>query len=159
MIALFGSDAGEVTREQVSNWLKRDDDPDFERLEGAPMARFLDGFITLRRGERDGPARPPEQHLTNNIVLRKLKIALNLHDTDMLRLLELGDMPIGKPELSALFRRAGHKHYRECQDQLLRKFLVGVQRAYRPESSSEPTPDAGADSAPAAEPDSAPDAE
>lgn len=133
VIAVFGTRDGGVTLEQVRAWLKREGDPDLVPLPNARLIAFLDGFITLRRGERPGPARAPDTKLNNNIVLRKLKIALDLHSDDMLRLLALGDMPIGKPELGALFRREGHKHYRECQDQLLRKFLVGVQREYRPD--------------------------
>jgi uncharacterized protein YehS (DUF1456 family) len=133
VMALFSTEAEQVTREQVCAWLKNDEDPDFVKLDDASMARFLDAFIVLRRGPRDGPPRPTELRLTNNIVLRKLKIALNLHEADMLRLMEVGGLPISKPELSALFRRAGHKHQRHCQDQFLRKFLVGVQREMGPD--------------------------
>ncbi len=133
VMALFSTPDEQVTREQISNWLKHDDDPDFEPLADVPMARFLDAFIVLRRGPRDGPARPPETRLNNNLVLRKLKIALNLHEVDMLRLMKLGGRAVSKPELSALFRREGHKHYRVCQDQFLRKFLVGVQKEFGPD--------------------------
>jgi uncharacterized protein YehS (DUF1456 family) len=133
VMALFSTEEEPVTRAQISSWLKHDEDDDFERLGDAHMARFLDAFIVLRRGPRDGPPRPTELRLTNNIVLRKLKIALNLHEADMLRLMKVGGLPISKPELSALFRRAGHKHYRDCQDQFLRKFLVGVQKELGPD--------------------------
>ena len=133
VMALFSVEGEEVTRAQISSWLKHDDDPDFAPVGDVHMARFLDAFIVKKRGPRDGPARPTETRLTNNIVLRKLKIALNLHEADMLKLMKIGGMPVGKPELSALFRRAGHKHYRNCQDQFLRKFLVGVQKEYGPD--------------------------
>lgn len=132
MMALFAETGDEVTREQISDWLKRDDDPAFRELEDVELATFLDGLIIDRRGRRDGPAPVAEARLTNNIVLRKLKIALELRDDDIVALLKLADVRISKPELSALFRKPGHKHYRECQDQFLRNFLNGLQRKLGP---------------------------
>ena len=135
MIDLFAQGDCAVTREQVSDWLKRDDDPAFKGLKDLEMASFLNGLIVHRRGRRDGAHPVAETHLDNNIVLRKLKIALDLKDVDLLRLITLGGMTLGRPALSALFRKRGHKHYRECQDQILRKFLKGVQLEYHPTSS------------------------
>jgi uncharacterized protein YehS (DUF1456 family) len=68
------------------------------------------------------------------VVLRKLKIAFDLQADEMLSILSLADLSISKHELSALFRRPGHKHYRECKDQFLRNFLQGLQIKYRGES-------------------------
>jgi uncharacterized protein YehS (DUF1456 family) len=61
----------------------------------------------------------------------KLKIALNLKAEDVLEILELAEFRISKHELSAFFRKPGHKHYRECKDQILRNFLQGMQLKYR----------------------------
>ena len=61
----------------------------------------------------------------------KLKIALNLREEDVIRIMELADFVVSKPELSAFFRKSGHKHYRVCKDQILRNFLHGVQLEYR----------------------------
>jgi uncharacterized protein YehS (DUF1456 family) len=74
-----------------------------------------------------------EKRLTNNIVLVKLKIALSLKNEDILKIMELAYIRISKHELSALFRKPGHKNYRECKDQILRNFLKGVQVKYRPD--------------------------
>lgn len=130
MVELFAAGGIDVQREQVRDWLRRDDDPAIKVLYDIQMARFLNGFITHRRGARDGPMPEPESKLNNNLVLRKIKIALELRDIDMLRLITLGGMTISKPELSAFFRKPGHKHFRECQDQILRRFLKGVQLEY-----------------------------
>lgn len=73
-----------------------------------------------------------EQRLTNNIIFRKLKIALSLQADDVLEFLSLAGFKLSKHELSAFFRRPGHKHYRVCKDQVLRNFLQGVQMKYRP---------------------------
>ena len=61
----------------------------------------------------------------------KFKIALNLKAEDVLEIMDLAAFGISKHELSAFFRRPGHKHYRACKDQILRNFLKGVQLKYR----------------------------
>jgi uncharacterized protein YehS (DUF1456 family) len=131
MIAVFGLADCQVTREQISDWLKKDDDPAFRKCSDAQLAIFLNGLIVDRRGKKEGAQPTPEQRLTNNIVFRKLKIALDLKAEDILEIMALSDMRISKHELSALFRKPGHKHYRECNDQILRNFLNGLQLKYR----------------------------
>ena len=61
----------------------------------------------------------------------KLKIALNLKSEDVLEILQLAEFQLSKHELSAFFRKPGHKHYRDCKDQVLRNFLKGLQMKYR----------------------------
>lgn len=133
IIALFGSGGQQVTRAQISDWLKKDDDPAFQACNDKQMATFLNGFINFKRGKKEGPQPTPEKRLTNNIILLKLKIALNLKAEDILGIMELADFPIGKAELSAFFRNPGHNHYRACKDQILRNFLKGMQLKYRPQ--------------------------
>jgi len=88
-------------------------------------------LINDKRGKKEGPQPEPEQRLTNNIVFRKLRIALNLKAEDILEIMDLANVSISKHELSAFFRRTDHKHFRECNDQILRNFLKGVQLKYR----------------------------
>jgi uncharacterized protein YehS (DUF1456 family) len=130
MIEIFGLAEIEVTRAQVSNWLKKDDDPDFQSLNDKQLATFLNGFIINNRGKKEGKQQKPEKKLNNNIILRKLKIALDLKDTDVLEVLRLGGIRISKHELSAFFRNPTHSHYRLCKDQILRNFLYGLQEKY-----------------------------
>jgi len=130
MIELFGLAGFQVTRAQVSDWLKKDDDPEFKELDDEHLAAFLNGLIVDRRGKKEGPQPEPEKQLNNNIILRKLKIALNLKDEDIIGVLELVKFRLGKPELSAFFRNPGHQHYRACKDQILRNFLHGIQLKY-----------------------------
>lgn len=136
MISLFALAGETVTREQVSSWLKKDDHDDYKGLKDYLMATFLNGFINDKRGVKEGEPAPIEKELTNNIILRKLKIALNFVDDDMLAVMELADFRISKPELTAFFRRPGHKHYRICKDQILRNFLQGLQIKYRDSKES-----------------------
>lgn len=127
MIAVFAQADRDVTREQISAWLIQDDGPDSVEYTDAMFATFLNGLINQKRGRKDGPQPERDDTLNNNVVLRKLKIAFDLQADDMLSILALADMSVSKHELSALFRRPGHKHYRECKDQFLRNFLHGLQ--------------------------------
>jgi uncharacterized protein YehS (DUF1456 family) len=131
MIAIFDLADYTATREEISDWLKKDDDPAFKNCNDTKMALFLNGFINKRRGKREGAQPKPETRLNNNIIFTKLKIALNLKAEEIIEILALAGFHIGKHELSAFFRRPDHKHYRECKDQILRNFLKGVQLKFR----------------------------
>ena len=137
MIAIFGLADHLVTREQISGWLKKDDDPAFQKCSDTTLSIFLNGLINDKRGKKEGSQPEPEKHLTNNMVFMKLKIALKLKAEDVLEIIVLADLSISKHELSAFFRKPGHKHYRTCQDQILRNFLKGLQLKYRPNTVSE----------------------
>ena len=132
MTTLFGLADYQVTREQISNWLKKDDDPAYQKFDDTQLAIFLNGLINDKRGKKEGAQPELEEHLTNNIIFMKLKIALNLKAEDILEIMGLVNFRLSKHELSSFFRRPEHKHYRECKDQILRNFLKGVQLKYRP---------------------------
>ena len=131
MIKMFALADLEVTRTQVSDWLKKEEDPDFQKCSDRELAIFLNGLINDKRGKKDGPQAEPESRLSNNIIFRKLKIALNLQADEVQTLVNQGDFNISKHELSAFFRKPENRHYRECKDQVLRNFLKGVQLKYR----------------------------
>ena len=133
MVALFALADHQVTREQISSWLKKEEDDDYVNCTDTQLAIFLNGFINDRRGKKDGPQHAPEKRITNNIILTKLKIALNLRTEDIIALLASVDLRIGKAELSAFSRKPDHKHYRVCKDQIIRNFLQAIQIKYRVE--------------------------
>ncbi|HHJ80290.1 MAG TPA: DUF1456 family protein [Candidatus Tenderia electrophaga] len=132
MIELFALADYEVSREQISDWLKKEDDPAFKKLNDIKLAIFLNGLIVDKRGKKDGPSPKPEKRLSNNMIFRKLRIALNMKDDDILAILALAGLSMSKSELSAFFRKPEHKNYRECKDQVVRNFLTGLQLKYRP---------------------------
>ncbi len=132
MIDVFGLADLQVTRSQISDWLKKEDDPAFQECSDALLAVFLNGLINDKRGKKEGPKPSPEQVLTNNIIFRKLRIALDLKTDDIIEIMGLTDVRISKHELSAFFRKPDNRHYRGCKDQVLRNFLKGVQKKYRP---------------------------
>jgi len=130
MIEIFGSANYQVTRAQISDWLKKDDDPAYQDLSDIQLAIFLNGLINVKRGKKEGEQPNPEKRLNNNIIFRKLKIALNLKDDDILEILQLVNLRISKHELSAFFRNQNQNQYRPCEDQILRNFLHGMQLKY-----------------------------
>ncbi|MDQ6969021.1 MAG: DUF1456 family protein [Mariprofundus sp.] len=136
MIELFASGGLEVNRTQISAWLKKDDDPAMQECFDVTLAAFLNGFINAKRGKKDGPQPKPETELNNNLIFRKLRIALNLKDDDIITMLKSVGLVIGKPELSAFFRRYDHKNRRHCKDQVLRNFLHGMQLKYHETQST-----------------------
>jgi uncharacterized protein YehS (DUF1456 family) len=131
MIELFSMANLEVTRSQVSNWLKKDSNPLYQEMTDNQLAYFLNGLINSKRGKRAGDEMVPEKQLNNNIIFRKLKIALNMRDQDIIETLSLVDLRIGRPELNAFFRNPKHRQYRECKDQFLRNYLHGIIKKYR----------------------------
>lgn len=130
MIELFDLAGKKVTRAEVSDWLKKEDDEEFKNLNDQQLASFLNGLIAMNRGKKEGEEPIAEKKLNNNIIFRKLKIALNYRDEDILNVYELMNFQISKHELSAFFRKPEHQHYRLCKDQFLRNFLQGLQLKY-----------------------------
>jgi uncharacterized protein YehS (DUF1456 family) len=130
MMEIFGFADLDVTRAEISDWLKKEDDPAYKDLDDHTLAIFLNGFIIDRRGKKEGPQSVAEKRMNNNMVLRKLKIALNLKDEDMLEILGQVDRNISKHELSAFFRNPNQEQFRPCKDQILRNFLHGMQIKY-----------------------------
>jgi uncharacterized protein YehS (DUF1456 family) len=132
MIKTFAEGGLSATREHISDWLKREDDLAYKECPDVMLAAFLNGLINLKRGKREGEQPAPEERLTNNNIFMKLKIALNLQAEDILEMMNRSAFRLSKHELSAFFRKADHKHFRKCQDQVLRHFLKGLQLTHRP---------------------------
>ena len=131
MVALFASAGLETTRTQVCDWLKKESDASHIEIKDKELAAFLNGFINDKRGKKDGPQMRPEDRLNNNIIFRKLKIALNLTDVEILSIMDLADLRMSKHELSSFFRKPSQRQYRKCNDQFLRNFLYGMQLKYK----------------------------
>ena len=124
---------GEVSRDEIVAFLKKEDEDGYQACGDAVMARFLNGLVTYKRGKDDG--RPPqavEVPVTNNTVLKKLRVAFELKDGDIIALLQRTGLNVSKTELSAFFRRPDHRNYRECGDQLLRYLLKGLGSRSQP---------------------------
>jgi len=117
---------GEITQPKINAYLKKEDEPGFEECPREIMGYFLNGLIYYKRG-RDNSLPPLILDLpTNNIVLKKLRVAFELKDEDILQMMKNVGFEISKSELSAFFRKEGHLNYRQCGDQFLRNFLKGL---------------------------------
>ncbi len=117
----------ETVRAEVDSWLKRDDEAGFTELSDRDLCGFLDGLIIERRGARpDGVVPVPLEFLSNNEILKKLRIALELRDDDINAIFEAAEFVVTKAELGSFFRKEGHRNYRKCPEQVLRKFIAGM---------------------------------
>ncbi|MFY2763489.1 DUF1456 family protein [Arenimonas sp. MALMAid1274] len=132
-ITRLADPAFELERADLQAYLKKEGEDGFVECPPAVLAHFLDGLVVEYRGPSDSATpRPVEKRITNNLVLKKLRVAFEMKDVDMHQVFAEAGFPISKPELSALFRQPGHKNYRACGDQLLRNFLKGLTLRFRP---------------------------
>jgi uncharacterized protein YehS (DUF1456 family) len=116
-----------VPLDDVKSYLLNEEDPGYLKCDDEVMAHFLDGLVYFKRGKDDSrPVVPFEFPITNNVVLKKLRVAFALKEEDMHEILTLAGFKVARGELSALLRKKGHINYRECGDQLLRNFLKGL---------------------------------
>jgi uncharacterized protein YehS (DUF1456 family) len=117
----------EIDQAEVAGYLKKDDEEGHVPLRDVVMAHFLDGLVFFRRGKDESlPPRPVEERVTNNTVLKKLRVAFELKESDMHDIMQAAGFAISKPELNALFRKPEHANFRVCGDQFLRNFLKGL---------------------------------
>ena len=124
LAAPFGE---QVEADLLEAYLKKEDEDGFQACPDRYLARCLDGLIIQRRGRDESRPLPPlELPSSNNMILKKLRVAFELKEEDLHAILDSVDFPVSKPELSALFRKPGHSNYRTCGDQLLRNFLKGL---------------------------------
>ncbi len=121
-----------LDKDDVRPLLLKEDEPGHVACSDSVLAHVLDGLIVHRRGRDERQAaRPVEARISNNVVLKKLRVAFELTDVDMHQIFADAGFPISKPEMSALFRQAGHRNFRPCGDQLLRNFLKGLTMRVR----------------------------
>jgi uncharacterized protein YehS (DUF1456 family) len=134
MVDIIQLSGKKITVDELSPLLKKEDEEGFMACDDELMAHFLDGLVYFKRGKDDSrPGQPFELPITNNIVLKKLRVAFELKEDDMHTIMNSVDCPVSKPEMSALFRKVGHSNYRACGDQFLRNFLKGLTLRVRGE--------------------------
>jgi uncharacterized protein YehS (DUF1456 family) len=135
MIGIFKLAGHVISESAVIDIQKRENHAGYAACSDRELELFLDGLIIQNRGKKETaepePAVKPEAPLSNNMVLKKIRIALDFKENDMLEMFKLSGFEVTKPELSAIFRKQGHKHYKVCGDQMLRNFLQGLSVHFR----------------------------
>jgi uncharacterized protein YehS (DUF1456 family) len=121
-----------VSEQEITAVLKKDDEPGYQDCPDDLLAHALDGLVYFKRGKDESrPAPALELPVSNNQVLKKLRVAFELKDEDIHAIMRSVDFEVSKPEMSALFRKAGTSNYRVCGDQFLRNFLKGLTQRLR----------------------------
>lgn len=118
---------GEVSAADLVALLKKDDEEGYRECGHELMARFLNGLVIYKRGNDERRPPPPvEVPVTNNVILKRLRVAFELEEGDIITLIEKSGLRVSKGELGAFFRRPDHRNYRPCGDQFLRNLLKGL---------------------------------
>ncbi|WP_316570149.1 DUF1456 family protein [Neobacillus sp. YIM B06451] len=149
MVKIFKLGGLEVSRDEVKKMLTKMGDSykdeavleedDSIKINNSKLESFLNGLIIFKRGPQEQKPGQPDQtqaplksnEPVNNILIKKLKIALALTSEDMIDILAMAGVTITKGELGALLRKKGHKNYKECGDKYARNFLKGLAIKYR----------------------------
>lgn len=116
----------------IQRMLLHEDDPNYFLCDDKTLLSFLNGLIFLKRGKDPARPLPPDENISNNLVLKKLRVAFELKEQDILDLFKKNGFELGPSELSAFFRKEGHSNYRNCGDQFLRNFLKSLTAKLRP---------------------------
>jgi len=135
MVGVFKLAGHDIVESQILDILKKEEEEGYIECTDKELELFLDGLIIMKRGKREtentGQPVKTETRMSNNIVLKKLRIALDFKETEMLEMFKLSEFEITKPELSAIFRKKGNKNYKVCGDQILKNFLKGITIHFR----------------------------
>jgi len=120
-----------MQRAHLEALLKRRQDKGFKVCSYEELGVFLDGLIILKRGP--SPKKADDDalvELTNNLILKKLRVALQLKEPDTEVVFNLADVMLTKQELKSLFRSENHKNFKACSNELLMAFLEGLDEYY-----------------------------
>lgn len=131
VIKIFAKVQQDMAEDRLLAMLKKEEEEGYSACNDITLCQFLDGLILDKRGLKPGAELPKPTALNNNLIFKKLRIALELKEEDIIAILKLADFNLGKSELGALFRNPDHKHFKPCGDQILRNFLKGLSLKHR----------------------------
>ena len=115
----------------LESLLKRRNDKAFHLCSYEELGVFLDGLIILKRGPSSKQANENDAvPLTNNLILKKLRVALELKESETELVFNLADVFLTKQELKSLFRKEDHKNFKPCSNALLMAFIEGLEEFY-----------------------------
>lgn len=121
----------EMSEERLANIMKRRQDKGFEEATFEELGVFLDGLVLLKRGPSDKVANEDDVlELTNNLILKKVRVAMELKEAELVILFALAEVELTKRQIGSLFRKEGGKNFKACSDELLNAFLEGLDEFY-----------------------------
>jgi uncharacterized protein YehS (DUF1456 family) len=127
IIEFFSLAEHHVDSEKISRWLAKESHPEYLECEDHELSTFLNGLICGLRGQKEGPLPEPDKKMTNNLILKKLKIALDLQNENVIEIFASVGLSMNKYELTGFLRKSNHKNYRTLKYQDLRAFLKGLE--------------------------------
>ncbi|MBE8167911.1 MAG: DUF1456 family protein [Shewanella sp.] len=131
MIKIFANANATIPLQELHHWFRKEEDELFISLVDKIFCQFLDGLIIEKRGLKEGTEVPKPTSMNNNAIFKKLRIALEMKEQDIIDVLALADLSVSSSELGALFRSPSHKNFKSCGDQMLRNFIKGLSLKYR----------------------------
>ncbi|MDR3259954.1 MAG: DUF1456 family protein [Fusobacteriaceae bacterium] len=132
MEKIFKLGSIEITEDEVEKLLSREKTREFMNCNNKYLHGFLNGLIIYYRGGSEENAKKISKFVkisktnANNLVLKKLKVALSLKAEDISTIFKMGDIEVTNSEISGMLRGESSKIYRTCGDKYLRKFLRGL---------------------------------
>jgi len=131
MLEAYNIEAYKMESTHLEALLQRRLDKGFEICSYEELGVFLDGLVTLKRGPSPKKSDTDEVvELTNNLILKKLRIALNLKEAEIEIIFGLAEIELSKQQLASLFRKETHKNFKPCSSNLLMSFLEGLDEFY-----------------------------
>ncbi len=129
LIEIISLTGFQVSKDDLDSFLKNEEEEGYRNCSDKVLSRFLDGLVIFKRGKNENaPAQAFEISLTNNTILKKLRVAFELKDSDIIQLIEKAGLKVSKSELGAFFRKPDHRNYRDCGNQFLRNLLKGMAK-------------------------------
>ena len=120
-----------MNQERLENILKRHQDKGYEEATYEELGLFLDGLVLLKRGEPSKKRDDDEVfELTNNLIMKKLRVAMNLKESELVIIFALAEVTVTKRQIGSLFRKEGGKNFKACSDELLFAFIEGLDEFY-----------------------------
>jgi len=118
-----------ITQDRIDSILKNRSKKNSANASYEELGVFLDGLISFKRGKSSAP-QAQDVVLDNNLILKKLRVALNLKDEELAIIFELADFNISKSAIKDMFRAYDNPKYKECDNKTLKAFLEGLNEFY-----------------------------
>lgn len=132
-IVLTREEARAMLTKTQDKWVDHAENNVYEKaINNQMLDAFLNGLILLARGpqkEHSVEKTPPQNKeikYINNVLLKKLKIALTMTTEDILAIFAEVELFPSKSEIGAFLRKEGQRNFKPCGDKYMRNFLKGL---------------------------------